>query len=67
MIAALALAALLGAAAAAPAPAAGPGRVVLAGEPFELAAVHDRVLENGAVTLGVLRAHVEAWLAEEAR
>ena len=37
------------------------------GARFSLAEFHDRVLENGAVTLGVLRDHVERWLAGEAR
>jgi len=36
------------------------------GPAFELAGFHDRVLENGAVTLPVLRAQIEAWLAERA-
>lgn len=35
------------------------------GERFQLADFHDRVLENGAVTLATLRAHVEAWIARE--
>ena len=33
------------------------------GARFSMAAFHDRVLENGAVTLGVLRARIEAWIA----
>jgi len=33
------------------------------GARFELAAFHDAVLENGAVPLDVLEAHVEAWMA----
>ena len=37
------------------------------GARFSLAEFHDRVLENGAVTLGVLRDHVERWLAGAAR
>ena len=35
------------------------------GERFDLAAFHDRVLENGAVSLGVLRAIVAEWIAAE--
>ncbi len=35
------------------------------GERFKLADFHDRVLENGAVTLAVLRAQVEAWIERE--
>lgn len=34
---------------------------------FKLSDFHDRVLENGAVTLEVLRRHVEEWIAGEAR
>jgi uncharacterized protein (DUF885 family) len=34
------------------------------GERFRLEDFHDRVLENGAVTLTVLRRHVEAWVAQ---
>jgi uncharacterized protein (DUF885 family) len=34
------------------------------GADFELAEFHDRVLENGAVTLSVLRRRIEAWIAE---
>ncbi len=38
------------------------------GPKFDIAAFHDRVLENGAAPLGALRNHVEAWIAaEEAR
>jgi len=33
------------------------------GERFDLKAFHDRVLENGAVTLSVLRTQIEAWIA----
>ncbi len=33
------------------------------GPTFSMAAFHDRVLENGAVTLGVLRKRIEAWIA----
>jgi uncharacterized protein (DUF885 family) len=32
---------------------------------FDIQAFHDRVLENGAVPLAALRAHVEAWIAAE--
>jgi uncharacterized protein (DUF885 family) len=35
------------------------------GERFDLRAFHDRVLEDGNVTLPQLRAKVEAWLASE--
>lgn len=35
------------------------------GERFDIQAFHDRVLENGAIPLGALRAHVESWIAEE--
>lgn len=35
------------------------------GERFDIRAFHDRVLENGTVPLGMLRAHIEAWLAEQ--
>lgn len=35
------------------------------GESFDIRAFHDRVLENGALPLGALRAHVRAWIAEE--
>lgn len=35
------------------------------GARFDVAAFHDRVLENGAVPLAALRAHVEAWIAAE--
>jgi uncharacterized protein (DUF885 family) len=34
------------------------------GEDFDLSEFHDRVLENGAVTLDVLRRHVERWIAD---
>ena len=33
------------------------------GNQFELSGFHDRVLENGAVTLSILRDQVEAWIA----
>lgn len=36
------------------------------GKRFDLRAFHDRVLENGAVPLPVLRRYVEAWQAAEA-
>lgn len=36
------------------------------GDSFRLADFHDRVLENGAVTLKVLRKHVEEWIASSA-
>lgn len=35
------------------------------GARFDIQAFHDRVLENGAVPLGALRRHVEAWIAQE--
>jgi uncharacterized protein (DUF885 family) len=35
------------------------------GERFELAAFHDRLLENGAVPLGVLRSILEEWIEAE--
>ncbi|MFN0243516.1 MAG: DUF885 domain-containing protein [Planctomycetota bacterium] len=37
------------------------------GPRFRLADFHDRVLENGAVSLAVLRAHIERWIAREKR
>jgi len=36
------------------------------GERFDRKAFHDRVLENGAVTLAVLRESIDRWLAREA-
>jgi uncharacterized protein (DUF885 family) len=33
------------------------------GARFDLRAFHDRVLEDGAVPLPVLRAKIEAWIA----
>jgi uncharacterized protein (DUF885 family) len=36
----------------------------LGGE-FDIREFHDRVLENGTIPLGSLRAHIEAWLAEK--
>lgn len=35
------------------------------GSRFDVQAFHERVLENGAVPLAALTAHVEAWIAEE--
>ena len=35
------------------------------GEDFDIREFHDRVLENGTIPLGSLRAHIEAWIAEE--
>jgi uncharacterized protein (DUF885 family) len=35
------------------------------GEGFELAAFHDRVLDDGAVSLSLLRSEIEAWLASD--
>jgi len=35
------------------------------GSDFDLAAFHDRVLENGGVTLAVMRDHVERWIRRE--
>lgn len=37
------------------------------GDAFRLADFHDRVLENGAVSLGVLAERIEAWLEAETR
>jgi uncharacterized protein (DUF885 family) len=34
------------------------------GDAFDIRAFHDSVLENGALPLGALREHVEAWIAE---
>ncbi len=34
-------------------------------EDFDIREFHDRVLENGTIPLGSLRAHIEAWIAEE--
>jgi uncharacterized protein (DUF885 family) len=36
------------------------------GSGFEIKTFHDRVLENGAVSLAVLATVIEEWLAEEA-
>ena len=36
------------------------------GPDFEIKTFHDRVLENGAVSLAVLATIIEEWLAEEA-
>jgi uncharacterized protein (DUF885 family) len=36
------------------------------GSGFEIKTFHDRVLENGAVSLAVLATLIEEWLAEEA-
>lgn len=35
------------------------------GDEFDLPSFHDRVLENGGVTLAVLRNHVERWIKKE--
>lgn len=35
------------------------------GAEFDLRSFHDRVLENGAVPLDVLEAHINAWIASE--
>lgn len=35
------------------------------GDKFDIREFHDRVLENGALPLGALREHVEAWIAEK--
>ena len=35
------------------------------GDRFDIKAFHDRILENGVVPLPLLRAHVEAWIAEQ--
>ena len=37
------------------------------GTAFDIREFHDRVLEEGAVPLPVLRAHVEAWIAAKSR
>lgn len=37
------------------------------GDDFDIKAFHDRVLADGAVTLPMLRANVEAWIAERER
>ncbi|MEX0643668.1 MAG: DUF885 domain-containing protein [Parvularculaceae bacterium] len=34
------------------------------GDAFDIREFHDRVLENGALPLGALREHVEAWIGE---
>jgi uncharacterized protein (DUF885 family) len=36
------------------------------GEQFDLRAFHDRVLEDGSITLPMLDASVRAWIAEQA-
>ncbi len=33
------------------------------GERFDLRAFHDRVLENGSITLPMLKESIEAWVA----
>ena len=35
------------------------------GDAFDIRAFHDRILENGALPLGALREHVEAWIEAE--
>ena len=35
------------------------------GADFDLRAFHDTVLENGAVPLSVLEAHVDRWIASQ--
>jgi len=35
------------------------------GDAFDLREFHDRVLENGTIPLPQLRAHIEAWIAEQ--
>lgn len=35
------------------------------GDRFDIRAFHDRVLENGSIDLGMLRATVEAWIREQ--
>ena len=40
---------------------------VALGDAFRLSDFHDRMLENGAVTLEVLRRHVEEWITRAAR
>lgn len=34
-------------------------------EDFDIREFHDRVLENGTIPLGSLRAHIEAWIADQ--
>ena len=34
------------------------------GSKFDVKAFHDRVLENGGVTLAILRSKIERWIAE---
>jgi uncharacterized protein (DUF885 family) len=34
------------------------------GDRFDIREFHDRVLENGAITLGMLRRQIEHWIAE---
>ncbi len=36
------------------------------GDDFDIRTFHDRVLENGTIPLGALRAHIEAWIDAEA-
>jgi uncharacterized protein (DUF885 family) len=36
------------------------------GTKFDVRRFHDAVLENGAVPLGVLEAHMKRWMAEQA-
>ena len=35
------------------------------GDAFDIRSFHDRILENGALPLGALREHVEAWIEAE--
>ncbi len=35
------------------------------GDDFDIRTFHDRVLENGTIPLGALRAHIEAWIDSE--
>jgi uncharacterized protein (DUF885 family) len=37
------------------------------GDRFDIREFHDRVLENGSITLGMLHQRIERWLAEKAR
>ena len=34
------------------------------GEQFDIRAFHDAVLENGAIPLDILEAHIDRWIAD---